>query len=43
MAGRSTQNLMFAGHGAYNFKRDPLLFERLRADGEAAGGPDLTG
>ena len=33
------QNLMFAGHGAYNFKQRSVLFERLRADGEATGRP----
>ena len=31
------QNLMFAGHSAFRFKNGPVLLERLRADGEAAG------
>ena len=31
---------MFAGHSAFRFKTGPLLFERLRADREAAGRAD---
>ena len=34
--GSTEQNLMFAGHCAFRFKQGPLLFERLRADREAA-------
>ena len=32
------QNLMFAGHAAFNFKRDPFLFQRLSTQREAVGG-----
>jgi nitronate monooxygenase len=31
------ENLMFAGHVAYEFGRDPFLFQWLRPDGEAIG------
>ena len=34
------QNLMFAGHCGVPLQERPILFERLRPDGEAAGRPD---
>ena len=34
--GPTEQNLMFAGHSRLPLQEGPLLFERLRADGEAA-------
>ena len=34
------QNLMFAGHARVPVQDGPLLFERLRPDGEAARRPD---
>ncbi len=37
--GDMDHNLVFAGHNAYNFKRDPFLFQRIRADCEATRRP----
>ena len=43
MVHRSEEHLMFAGHGAYNFGKDPFYSNGFRADGEATCGPNSYG